>query len=120
MTLGVEATSKDVLDYWHSLQEDYRSSTGDEEERICFGTSCYGLQDDSNYWFLGPQVNKPIRVQNYLTKVIEIAHNVYMPLTQMIIHLLSGMHFSVFMKLVAEVTCNEIPNTRFCFVLLER
>ena len=65
LTLGVEATNKDVLDYWHSLQEDYRFSA-DGEERICFGTSCYGLQDDSNYWFLGPQVIKHIRVQNYL------------------------------------------------------
>jgi len=32
----MEATSKDVLDYWHSLQEDYRSSAGGEE-RMFFG-----------------------------------------------------------------------------------
>ena len=38
VTLGVETTSKDVLDYWHLLQEDYRSSA-DGEERICFATS---------------------------------------------------------------------------------
>ena len=66
-TLNVEATSEDVLDYWHFLQEDY-SSSADGEERMCFGTPCYGLLDDSNYWFLGPQVIKHVRVQNYLIR----------------------------------------------------
>ena len=45
-----------MLDYWHSLQGDYRSNEGDQG-RICMGTSCYGLQDQPNYWFLGPHVS---------------------------------------------------------------
>ena len=54
ITLGVDTTSKDVLDFWHSLQKDYRCNK--EEERVCMGTSCCGLQDNSSYWFLAPQV----------------------------------------------------------------
>ena len=71
ITLGVEATSKDVLDYWHSLQEDYRSD-GDGERRICFGTSIYGLQDDSNYWFLSPKVNYLTYETSKLSKTIDV------------------------------------------------
>ena len=51
----------------------------------------------------GPQVKKPIRVQNYPEK-IEITHNLSMPLTHKIMHLLSGMHVLVFVNLVAEAT----------------
>ncbi|KAJ7318254.1 hypothetical protein OS493_038198, partial [Desmophyllum pertusum] len=47
ITFGVNTTNKDVLDYWHSLLDDYRL-TG-RVERIYFGTSSYGLQNDLNY-----------------------------------------------------------------------
>ena len=32
MTLGTEATNKDVVDYWNVLQEDYRSNSENEEQ----------------------------------------------------------------------------------------
>lgn len=64
----MDTTSKDVLDFWHSLQEDYRCNK--EEERVCMGTSCYGLQDNSNYWFLAPQLHihnsKKLEEDDYL------------------------------------------------------
>lgn len=56
VTLGTDVTSREVVDYWHALQEDYRSDVN-KEERICLGTSSYGLQDHSNYWFLAPQLH---------------------------------------------------------------
>lgn len=68
MTLGTQATNKDVLDYWHSLQEDYRLSS-ENDARVCMGTSSYGLQEGSNYWFLGPQVNIQKLISSILTLV---------------------------------------------------
>ncbi len=44
------------IEMCHGLQEDYRANA-DVKERISYGTSSYGLQDDNNFWFLGPEVN---------------------------------------------------------------
>ena len=53
VTLGAKATSREVLDYWHYLQ-DYRSHTEGQEIKVCLGTSHYGLQDSTDYWFPWP------------------------------------------------------------------
>ncbi|KAL9977119.1 hypothetical protein ACROYT_G014492 [Oculina patagonica] len=56
LTTKVGATNRDVSDYWHGLQEDYRANA-DVKERISYGTSSYGLQDNNNFWFLGPELH---------------------------------------------------------------